>query len=103
MTTQHTPGPWISHPSPRGHAIDIYDGRDGTPFEPLATVTLCEKRQHGIRLTDERQGNARLIATAPDLLATLRIIHANAAESVEWIRRHTAEAIARATGEEVTQ
>lgn len=72
MKAQHTPGPWISYPSPKGHAINIYDGRDGTPFEPLAIVQLTEKREGGIRFTDERQGNASLITAAPDLLAALQ-------------------------------
>ena len=39
------------------------------------------------------------IAPAPDLLQALRLIDANAAESVEWIRRVAHEAIAKATGE----
>ena len=42
------------------------------------------------------QVNARLIAAAPELLAALYTIQANAAESAEWIRRHTFEAIAKA-------
>ena len=106
MTTQHTPGPWISHPSPRGHAIDIYDGRDGTPFEPLATVTLCEKRQHGIRFTEERQGNASLIAAAPELLAALQELLTDKylSDPINKDRMAKARAaIAKATGEEVAQ
>jgi hypothetical protein len=43
------------------------------------------------------QADARLIAAAPDLLAALYKIDANAAESVEWIRRVAREAIAKAT------
>ena len=41
--------------------------------------------------------NARLIAAAPDLLASLELIDSNAAESVEWIRRVARAAIAKAT------
>jgi hypothetical protein len=32
------------------------------------------------------------------MLRVLQLIHANAAESAEWIRRHTSAAIERATG-----
>jgi hypothetical protein len=39
-----------------------------------------------------------LIAAAPDLLAALRNIDSNAAESVEWIRRVAREAIRKAEG-----
>jgi len=104
MTTQHTPGPWISYPSPKGHAIDIYDGRDGVPFEPLATVSLVEKRKHGIRFTEERQGNAGLIAAAPELLAALQELLTDKylRDPINKDRMAKARAaIAKATGEEV--
>ena len=42
--------------------------------------------------------NGILIASAPGLLAALEKIDANAAESVEWIRRVARAAIARAKG-----
>jgi hypothetical protein len=45
---------------------------------------------------DHINANAALIAAAPDLLAALQKIDANAAESVEWIRRVAREAIAKA-------
>lgn len=41
---------------------------------------------------------ANLFAAAPELLSALCMIDANAAESVEWIRRHTRAAIFKATG-----
>lgn len=68
MPSGHTPGPWVSYPSPKGHAINIHDGRDDTPFELIAHVPLTEKTESGIRFTDERLANARLIAAAPDML-----------------------------------
>ena len=43
--------------------------------------------------------NATLIAAAPEMLRILETIHANAAESPEWIRHRTSAAIAKATGE----
>ncbi len=42
------------------------------------------------------EANARLIAAAPELLAALHKISANAAESAEWVRRVADEAIAKA-------
>lgn len=45
---------------------------------------------------DEALANARAIAAVPALLKALEIIHANAAESPEWIRRHTTAALVAA-------
>ena len=47
---------------------------------------------------ENHQANARIIAAAPDLLAALQLVYANAGESPEWIRSRIAPAIARATG-----
>ena len=44
----------------------------------------------------EGYANARAIAAVPALLAALETIHANAAESPEWIRRHTVSALTAA-------
>jgi hypothetical protein len=55
------------------------------PDSNLAVADCCD------------MADARLIAAAPDLLAALYKIDANAAESVEWIRRVAREAIAKAT------
>lgn len=89
MNAQHTPGPWHHGLHHHGHlAVQAENGR---------LVTLC-----GAIARDDAQlenhANARLIAAAPDLLAALQKIDANAAESVEWIRRAAREAIARAQG-----
>ena len=47
---------------------------------------------------EDHQANARIIAAAPDLLAALQLVYANAGESPEWIRSRIAPVIARATG-----
>ncbi len=47
--------------------------------------------------TGDAAADIRLIAAAPALLAALQNIDANAAESVEWIRRVARAAIAKAT------
>lgn len=85
MTTQHTPGPWAVS----GNQVKSIDhGKRYT----VATA-------NNSKFTDEANANnARLIAAAPDLLVALQKIDANAAESVEWIRRVAREAITKATG-----
>lgn len=48
-------------------------------------------------LTTGKIGPTRsFLAELPALAATLQTIHANAAESAEWIRRHTTTALTRA-------
>ena len=63
---QHTPGPWIItrfHHSPASiEARDTYGGA-------LAKVYLTDPNTH--RRTPEYLANARLIASAPELLASL--------------------------------
>jgi len=73
----HTPGPWKFVQGCHVYASDriVSDG-----FDNPNSFYDC-----------------RLIAAAPDLLAALYKIDANAAESVEWIRRVAREAIAKAT------
>jgi hypothetical protein len=47
---------------------------------------------------DVSEANARLIAAAPDLLAALKLIYANAGESPEWIRARIGSVISKAEG-----
>ena len=77
----HTPGPWFTETlSNIGHcAIVDADG-----------FTIADPSPMG-------QDNARLIAAAPDMLAALQLIYANAGESPEWIRSRIDAVIARAT------
>lgn len=82
---QHTPGQWKIGRAASDIAI----------YGPLGAhvATLPDMLARG-----EVLANARLMAAAPDLLAALESIHANAAESAEWIRHRTSAAIAKATG-----
>ena len=82
MNTQHTPGPWTTDGSAESGNLDI--------ISPLGRVAMMDC-DHDLTAID-----AQLIAAAPDLLAALQKIDANAAESVEWIRRVAREAIAKA-------
>lgn len=85
MENAHTPGPWHIGMKP-GPII----------YGPLGEqVVDCRQGFIGI---GENAGNARLIASAPELLAALELIHANAAESAEWIRARIAPVIAKANG-----
>lgn len=81
MQNTHTPGPW---------AVESEDGVDFT--------VLGGKGQQARVAVECSERDARLIAAAPDLLAVLWAIHANAAESPEWIRARIEPVITRATG-----
>ena len=86
----HTPGPWavdpkilaVYAPDRHGHAAAVRVAECGRTLLPA----------------DEIRANAALVAAAPDLLAALQLVYANAGESPEWIRSRIAPAIARATG-----
>ena len=86
----HTPGPWTS-----GRAI---------PADDTVSRIVRAGADHIAVVMDldgaaqEAVDNARLIAAAPDMLAALQLIHANAGESPEWIRSRIDAVIARATG-----
>ena len=83
MSKQHTPGPWFPYkrPEPIGYAeYEIHWSTDG---ECVAEVV------HG-------EGNANLLAAAPDMLAALRVAEEAVGDlkSLEIVRA----AIAKATG-----
>lgn len=80
----HTHSPW--HFGKRADKVAIY-GKDGTEIAEIL---------HG--LTPEWRENARLIAAAPEMLAALQLIYANAGESPEWIRARIGSTIAKAEG-----
>ena len=85
----HTPGPWTAKTYSTEtvrDAVGIYAG------------TLQVVPDIAGRSIEQCDANIRLIAAAPDLLQALLIIDANAAESVDWIRRVAREAIEKATG-----
>lgn len=78
-----TPGPWRA-----GAVGGVYRWVD-SPAGDIADV--CDFNGDGA-------ANAALISAAPDLYAALQKIHANAAESAEWIRNVTSAALAKAEG-----
>lgn len=98
MTTQHTAAPWhFSGDSLTHRQFDIYAPKQA-PGQHVCTVNNLSVEKLYTRDAGVALANARLIAAAPELLAALEKIDANAAESVEWIRRVAREAIAKATG-----
>jgi hypothetical protein len=48
--------------------------------------------------TESAMSQASLFAAAPELLAALQLVYANAGESPEWIRSRIGTAIAKAEG-----
>lgn len=85
----HTPGSWLFSPV-NDCAIAIVED-DGTSIFDI-TVGLHTTGQSALA------ANTALVAAAPDLLAALQLVYANAGESPEWIRSRIAPVIARATG-----
>ena len=57
---QHTPGPWDVEPKGSRHFVDGADG-----------LTVAYLDRAGVRERSEIEANARLIASAPDLLNLL--------------------------------
>jgi hypothetical protein len=80
----HTPGPWRLADAHNPRVI-LIDGPQGAVGEFVDFRKMAD---------------ARLIAAAPDMLAALQNIYANAAESSEYIRARIADVIAAATGAE---
>ena len=83
----HTPGPWTAMVTDTmGDAPALWD-----IVQRSSGGTVAEIQSHN-------PGDAALIAAAPDMLAALQLIYANAGESPEWIRSRIDAVIARATG-----
>lgn len=67
--SNHTPAPWHPHRSESGFVVVYSDGENRSHVARLFDSTLCE--EHG-----SLEANARLIASAPDLLLALeRLVH----------------------------
>lgn len=66
--------------------------------EPFANLSLGRESRglHSEGIHAMLEGDARAIAALPDLLNALETIHANAAESPEWIRHRTTKALTAA-------
>ena len=80
--TQHTPGPWITEPGPDG--IDVFADNGSDPATYIATVWGVE----------EQEGNAALIAAAPQtradrnaLLAAAKAAELEIAAMVQYMQQ----------------
>lgn len=82
-THTHTKAPWTIEAQSKGCAFPIIRG--GEDYAEIAIVYSGD-------------ADKRLIATAPEMLDALRVIHANAGESPEWIRTRIDAVIAKAEG-----
>jgi hypothetical protein len=78
-THTHTPGPW--HVNPRGFIVQ-------------STGDIITR----LECSNNNDNDARLIASAPELLSALKLIYANAGESPEWIRARIGSVISKAEG-----
>ncbi len=92
---KHTPGPWKASANPGRPPTNWFVEKPMQGEDRFYIHIVAEIPNH----STQAEVDARLIAAAPDLLAALELIDSNAAESVEWIRRHTREAIRKAKGE----
>lgn len=81
MTTKHTPGPWALPPLPNEGTPDItvlaHVQTKGPHSKPGLTIPMYIARVYGTGehlgpVNQERLANARLIASAPELLDVLK-------------------------------
>lgn len=120
--SKHTPGPWVV--STRRTADGGIEHAGGVIAFTAIPRSVDESREHGeswIEMRDRTQperdviareqvANARLIAAAPDLLATLRLLDARLRQCIEipasaadaydsFYQAEVAAVLAQATGE----
>ena len=94
-THTHTPGPWnVEHPygEPGTYVSGPNTGLIAKLYTPDAHLWNVDRKV-------SIEANAHLIAAAPDLLAALRLVYANAGESPEWIRARIGSVISKAEGQ----
>jgi len=94
--TEHTPGPWVVHPTSIHPAVRSIGTAEAGPRR------ICTVGSTNGNPTDWH--NARLIAAAPELLEALNTLPQSLASTDEdldkWVAKARA-AIAKATGEQV--
>lgn len=98
MRTEHTPGPWKYE----------WGVKVGGFTQSFDIYTEDEKELIGyVEHSDNIEANARLVATAPELLEALQELTTGHKKegSTEWANAYTkaARAIAKATGEKEVQ
>ena len=96
METKHTPGPWKASGTGINGAASSYGHR-------WRVATCTDSYWDGSDLTGEAQANARLIASAPDLLKLAQNLleyfdHKNEIHSPHTLHRMATQAINKALG-----
>jgi len=103
---QHTPGPWRVGDKTRGRFCVYQDGGYGkgvcvmSNTQKTTADEVAKYGEHGDNL--EADANARLIASAPELLAALEGFHPSKIKShgeMAWAWETARAAIAKARGE----
>ena len=69
MTHKHTPGPWT-----RGYGNHVYQGERPDPVNLGRLVAVCEPSTRTKGDWDQVWANAKLIASAPELLEALEAL-----------------------------
>lgn len=91
MSTKYTPGPWLSLVKGTEYSVSSETG--------YITHALAQPQRRSVA---ETQANARLIATAPELLETLKRVVARLPKELtldgETFRDEMIDLIAKATG-----
>jgi hypothetical protein len=87
MNTSHTPGSFRVIATEANTSVVSQDGIHISDIDGYGATHETNK------------ANGALLASAPDLLAALELVYANAAESPEWIRERIGPAIAKAKGD----
>jgi hypothetical protein len=88
MTAGHTPGPWrvgFSDGSGPDHVTTAATDADGLGPLIAAVRWGCDCCKRTGELTETERANARLIASAPALLAALEAADADLSEAVSYI------------------
>lgn len=95
MAAQHTPGPWIARKTPyEGHASGAWYICAPNGQDARSPCVAHVKRS----TVQPMEANARLIATAPELLSFAQDISNSAILLPESVRRELRALIAKATG-----
>lgn len=94
--SKHTPGPWETDKA--DHDVPYQDIKIKAARRTVCTVWIDDAPCHDFNA--EQDANARLIASAPELLAALRLFSGDNSTHTEVERIAAARAvIAKATGE----
>lgn len=96
MSAEFTPGPWIVTQECGAHVIR------GADLDRKSDSGVDYKWRDYVASTwgGENEANARLIASAPELLAALIYVQENVADDSPHMWEMAAKAIAAATGEQ---